>query len=235
MKNLLIVLLALYTVKSLAQDAQLYDNYWYIHDVVISGNSNIPPSSPTESITTSTEFFGVNFLSHICDSIGGTLSFDDALSNFSFLELYQTLSGGCSETINHNFEAIYFAFYFNNMNNPFTYAITQNTNSKTLIVTSVNGDYVEYGSATLGVDKNKMLDIEISPNPVIDVLTITNKSRNDELKVNVFNIEGQLELALKIQTTENPELNIEKLKTGVYFFVFETNDGRKETKKIVKK
>ncbi|WP_299889343.1 T9SS type A sorting domain-containing protein [uncultured Lacinutrix sp.] len=237
-KVLLFIITVIFSININAQDSQLFDNVWYIEDIVISGVSTTPPNSVNENISRSLEFTDfnsfINFGSTICDSLGGVLTFDDTLSNFSFTELNATLGGGCSFIENINFESIYFSFYFDNQGTPFTYSIIQNVNSKTLIVTAANGDQVIYGSAVLSVQEYEDFEVKLYPNPTVSKVYINNKRQESNLKLHIYDLNGKLIKSKKIDTVAITIVDIEDFKPGAYFFIFETKKGNVEIKRIIK-
>ena len=235
MKKITILFITFFTLLTTAQDTQLFDNSWFLENVIINGMDNIPPSN-TEVPFVGLDLNNANdFTSNVCNDLFGTIVYNSVLPNFTFSFISQTLII-CNNFDNFNFEPIYFSFYSDNYENSFTYTIVTNSNStKTLTITSINGDQAIYGSSTLSINKKELLDIEITSNPVVDVITIKNKSKAVKLKAKIFDLKGQLKLEYLIKNKNDSTLNVVQLTSGLYFVVFETDDGRKLTKKIVKK
>ena len=236
MKKILLAVILFITFKGFAQDPQLLENTWYLENVILNNEDNFPPVN--EEITEVTLEFLVepyDFNSGMCNSLSGSLNFDDAESSFTFIELYQTLST-CGLAENSIYEAMYFNFYSSNLINPFTYNITSNPDSsRTLIVTSVNGDLAIYGSAILNISQFKISEIKTYPNPVVNKLTIEKLNAINNLKVRVYDFNGQLLFSKKLENVDLTSIDVTHLKSGIYFFVFESADKRTEIRKIIKK
>ncbi|WP_104736236.1 T9SS type A sorting domain-containing protein [Hanstruepera ponticola] len=232
MNKFLLALLFLISFKGFTQAPELDDNTWYLQNVIINGEDNIPPvNAEITDITLDFLIEPYDFNSEMCNSLTGNLSFDDSSSSFTFTELYQTLST-CGLTENSVYESMYFNFYFSNQENLFSYEITMESDTNTLVVTSANGDQAIYGSARLHVNEFKLSEIKTYPNPVVNELVIE-KHNSQSLNVNVYNIKGQLMFSETVDQNESV-ISVSELKPGVYFFVFDGNNYRKEIKKIIK-
>ena len=84
-------------------------------------------------------------------------------------------------------------------------------------------------STTLGNQDFAMQSIQLYPNPASAVLNISLPSSVTVTRANVYNAIGQLVLS-----TDNTEINVEALSSGVHFIKVETSEGT-FTKKFVKK
>ena len=136
-----------------------------------------------------------------------------------------------------NFQNLYFNdFYRANQPSPFSYVIVENTDSsKTLTITGDNGDYGIYSSALLHVNQHQISKINVHPNPIENDIVIEKHNTVGAIQLSVYDISGKLKLSKKIDVTNDILVNTTSLISGVYFFVFETDAGRIETKKIIKK
>ncbi|WP_452228895.1 T9SS type A sorting domain-containing protein [Lacinutrix sp. MEBiC02404] len=234
-KYFLVIIIFLFALHSKGQDSRLGENVWYLQNVIVNGQNNYPPSN-TEVASVSLAFFtGFDFETNVCNLLSGNLIFDDALSTFTFSELYQTLIV-CDMQENSSFESLYFSnFYFANQSGAFTYNIVQLIdNTYTLTITTNNGDQAIYGSALLSTNKHIASKIKLFPNPVIHSLTIDKTKDLLNLKLTVYNVKGQRKLSHKIASSNTTNLNVSNLEPGIYFFVFETENGEIETKRIIK-
>lgn len=232
-KKILLIFIICLSFKGFSQDPQLDDNTWYLESVIINGEDHIAPVN-AEITEITLDFFGAiyDFLSEMCNGLNASLSFDDNNSSFTISDMGQTLAT-CGMYENRIYEQLYFGFYWDNYSNPFTYNITINPDSSTLIVTAANGDQAIYGSARLHTDEFRMADIKTYPNPVIDELVIEKQSINN-LNVSVYNIIGQL-IHSESVGHEQSAINVSELEPDVYFFVFEDDNYKKEIRKIIKK
>ncbi|MFT3918988.1 LamG-like jellyroll fold domain-containing protein [Cloacibacterium sp.] len=86
-----------------------------------------------------------------------------------------------------------------------------------------------YSSETLGINElNKNNTVKLYPNPVKDILIV--KSENKLESVEVFSLNGQ-----KIITTQQNNIDVSKLASGVYIIKITNKQGKIETQKIIKK
>ncbi|MBQ0786572.1 MAG: T9SS type A sorting domain-containing protein [Oceanihabitans sp.] len=201
-----------------------------MQNLIVNETNNIPPSNG-EVLSIPLYFYdAVSFETDICNYLAGSMTFDDVASSFSFTKLVQSLVM-CNMQENGDFNN----FYFLNQEHPFTYAIVENgDNSKTLTIIANNGDEAIYGSPALSIEKHKVSEIKLFPNPVINSVTIDKTNAITNLKLAVFNVNGQLKISKKIATANTTNIDLTNLESGVYFFVFESEDGKTETKKIIK-
>jgi hypothetical protein len=232
-KKIVFLYILLVSFKGFSQQPELLANTWYLQNVIISGGDNFAPVN--EEITEVTlDFFyqGSDFQTAVCNGLYADLSFDNNNSNFTLSTTGQTLIV-CGILENAIYENLYFGFYYDNQTNPFTYSIATNSDSSTLIVTAANGDQAIYGSARLHVNEFKLSEIKTYPNPVVSELVIEKQNTIENLKVNIYNIIGQL-MHSKTVNKEQTAIDVKELKSGVYFFVFEDDNYKKEIRKIIK-
>ncbi|WP_250432815.1 T9SS type A sorting domain-containing protein [Hanstruepera flava] len=232
MKKIMLLVLVCLSFYSFSQNPLLDDNAWYLQNVIINGEDNFPPVNE-EIANITLEFLDepYEFYSVMCNYLAGNISFDDNTSTFTFEDLVQSLAV-CGISENSAYEQQYFNVYMGNQFNPFTYVITTESDSSTLIVTAANGDQAIYGSARLHATEFRMTDLKTYPNPIIDELFIE-KQNNDKLNVSVYDINGQL-IHSKSVSHEQSVINVSELKPGIYIFVFESDNNRKEIRKIIK-
>lgn len=99
-----------------------------------------------------------------------------------------------------------------------------------------NGTFNICASATgtLGVLENELNKFKLYPNPVKDIVNIKfNTPSNNKIDLNVYDIQGNLVLnTVKYLQNNRTLLNLENLKSGVYFL--KAYDGESElTKKLI--
>ncbi len=90
----------------------------------------------------------------------------------------------------------------------------------------------------VGINETKDFNsqIQVTPNPFYKQITLSNLPKNEELKISIFNISGQIVFSKKIKTNQTIELidvNPE-LPMGLYILKIQTKDQLLTTKKIVK-
>lgn len=114
-------------------------------------------------------------------------------------------------------------------NNTIPVGVTKDLAGKNRIIgASVDIGAYEFDPTALGVNDSKnSIDVNVYPNPVIDVLTIQMKNFK---QVFVYTIDGKLIL----QSSEN-QINFSKFSSGIYITKIENSNGEIVIKKIVKK
>jgi hypothetical protein len=233
------------SLNSFAQDQMLFDNIWILQDLVLDSGSHLPPNNEEITYVTldfdsfvyeSIEYF--NLFGTTCETIGGLIEFDDTSNNFSFSEgPYETLGGGCIQSQNSNYEGIYFGFFYDNYNNGniFDYSITVNNDeSKTLIITSFNGNQAIYGSEVLSIGHNEKFDISLFYNAQNSSVEINSEKHMGRISIKIFNTLGRQVLQLHQNNKEKISINLLNVTDGIYFVSLQNEIGQIISKKIIK-
>lgn len=228
MKNLYIILILLFIVRVQAQDTDLILNTWYLQNVIIEGNDNFPPSN-SEVSTITANFYMTEFFSAVCDALSGTITYND--DNNTFILNAGVTFIGCSIQDSTDFQLLYLEnFYFNNMDNPFSYSIEETSNvNKTLTVTNILGNQAIYTSEVLTVQEFTNSSIKIYPNPVNSILSVYNNTIFENLKITTFDLFGK-----KVLPTSFNSIDMNGLNSGLYIILIEDQNGELVTKKIIK-
>lgn len=219
-----------------AQDPQLFENDWYLQNVIIDGQDNFPPSNDDVPFITIT-FIQNNFFisTYVCDALEGTVVYTN--SEFLFDSWSMTL-GGCFGPFaqeNTLFQGIYLDTYFvGNIDDPFSYNIIDESNSKTLVITSSSGDEAIYSNQLLSKNNFKISKFSIHPNPAKNELFITSKNTTQNLKVKIFNIEGKLLYTQNLEIENQNSFDVSSLTSGIYFLNIEDENGNSTIKKFIK-
>lgn len=95
-----------------------------------------------------------------------------------------------------------------------------------------NGYGIPNFSTALTLDSFVNKDFAVYPNPAKTTITFTFSDQINEALVIVYSILGQKVMDKKI-TAQNPDLSVESLKSGLYFYTFDAN-GLHKTGKILK-
>ena len=90
-------------------------------------------------------------------------------------------------------------------------------------ITVVEGD-------TLSIEDEALADVEIYPNPVKDILTITTSAQLTDYVATVFDINGKRVMNQKLSSNS---LDVNELQTGIYFLRLES-EGRSIKRKFIK-
>ena len=230
MRNLIIIFIGLFSNQALTQDIRIFDNSWYLHDLVINGANNVPPIN-NEIPYVAAEFFNNGELNTgMCQEIGiGTLQYSGS-SQFQVINL-NFLAGGCQQNMpfNQSYSSLYINFW---SANNFSYEIIDNGLNSTLTITDSNGDYAIYeNKILLSVNNTSKLKFSIYPTIVKTSFNINYDSSNKILKLRIYNSFGKMVAAFeKIESN----IDISNLPTGMYLVSIEFNDYNIETKKIIK-
>ncbi len=237
MKNINILFFILFAYFSCnAQDPQLFENTWYLQNLIIDGQDNLPPNN--EDVPFITVFFSeIQFETGVCDAMSGGIIYDNLNSQFSFDSWYMTFGGcfGINATENAVYEGIYLGeFFISNIDNPFTYSITDEGSSKTLVIFSSNGNEAIYSNELLSTQDYSTNLFTILPNPVKDELFISGTIDWNDFTVNIFNINGKLVLSVNDSNLNNKSIDVQKLNSGIYFILLKDKNGRSIIKKFIK-
>ena len=94
-----------------------------------------------------------------------------------------------------------------------------------------------YVSSTLSINGLPKIDnVKLYPNPVKEVLTITNIKNIDLKTIEIYNLLGGLVLQVNIKNlsfNDNLQLNLSDLNKGIYLTRITANNGQSKTQKLV--
>lgn len=85
---------------------------------------------------------------------------------------------------------------------------------------------------TLAIETFVDKDFIVYPNPAVTNITFSFSNEINDASVSIYSILGQKVIDKKI-TNQNPNLSVESLKSGLYFYTFDT-EGLHKTGKIIK-
>lgn len=219
-----------------AQDPDLFKNTWYLHNLVIDGDSNIPPVNDEIPFVPADFYENGVINTGMCDENGtgqleyiGTTEFN--VLNINFLQ------GGCDENHpdNQNYSGLYQQFWGYLLNSgAIPYEITEDGENRTLLITGPNGDHAIYeNEAPLSIDDFTDSKFLIYPNPVKETLNINNSS-NQTVTVTIYDVSGK-KLQSHVLESSKEIINVKPLKTGLYFVVFENEAGEPSSERFIKK
>ncbi|NHM06128.1 T9SS type A sorting domain-containing protein [Flavobacterium sp. CYK-4] len=226
------LLMLLLTSVSFAQDSRLFENQWYLTNLILNANENIPPFN-NMGITFYQENSNLD-ISDACNSLFGFTEFpSNNVSDFSFTASGQTLLD-CMDRI--GFEQLYFGFFSENntLTNNFTYTILELENEKILVINSELNNQAVYSTQMLSTNQYQKLNLNISPNPVTDYINIKlDEPIIGKATIKIYNSIGKLCQKQGLNTNQET-INIEKLLSGIYLIIFE-NGKEITTKKFIKR
>ncbi len=110
------------------------------------------------------------------------------------------------------------------------YRLNPATNASTLIVAG-NFQFFTKLSTNLAVNENAGNSAKIYPNPVKDILNISNKAEMDE--VMIYSVSGQLQMQQKLKGN-SAKLDLSKLSSGMYLVKIQDKFSKIQTVKVIK-
>lgn len=231
MKKLVLILLLLFSLKSMAQDPRLFENNWYLEKLILEGLDVISPQQNlVGEISFANTFFAVghqlceDYLVDIPISYTGDAFFE--LENGGFY-----LLGICSEPEIFDFMENHYTFYDPAIvdNNPFNYTLEELNNYLKLTINNGINNIAIYNSILLSNNTLQQQVFTIYPNPVSSILNIETEAQIT--KMLFYNLQGQEVLSVN-DAIEN--IDVSFLSAGIYFIHIETQKGN-VVKKLVKK
>jgi len=208
-----------------AQNADLFNNNWYISQMVINNQTTV---SPIMQVPTGISLFSnmggtYNFNSSYYNTAGSTITFNTVTDSFT------RLGGGCTlfvyngtnATAAQGYDQKNCDFYLNTTSGAiFNYQIVNNGSSKTLIITSPNGDKIYYNNLSLGTKDlaAKKKSFKIYPNPVKELLTVENIEKNLNLKI--YEMSGKL-IYETLTSDKSIKIDVSHFQKGQYILMIE--------------
>ncbi|WP_299365902.1 T9SS type A sorting domain-containing protein [Winogradskyella sp.] len=246
MKNRILVILISISFNCFSQNPVLFENYWILEDLILDNVSHLPPNN--DEVTNvilefdSYEHNGTEYIDlsgYVCiNAIGGLIDFNDIDNTFSFYDgPNQTLGPTCSVGENPIYEEMYFNFFHENYQNgnTFNYTITiNNDDSKTLVITSYNGDQAIYGSQVLSVDDKETHGISLYYNSRTESIELDCKNQLKSISVMMYNSLGKKVLDFNGNNVKNTSIKLNDLSNDVYFVTLQYDNGQLIRKKIIK-
>jgi|GEM_PF-4473725 len=204
--------------------------------MVVDGTTYVTPSN-NEVPYVGLEFNlgSSQFSSNVCNTGVADVNFDSSNPTFNFIgELFITLIQ-CTPESNAIFEGNYFNFYQSEINEPFNYNITTESNGdKMLEITSLSGNVAIYGSELLFTPEFNTSTISVFPNPVQDKLLIATTADSSVFKASIIDVSGKQVLYVNEIDATTTTIDVQKLTSGLYFISLENRQGQTVVKKFVK-
>jgi len=237
LKKLITLLFLFSAVQSYSQ---LYETDWHLLMMYIDGEEvTIPENDEIPFVAANfIEASPVIFETGACNFCSGEVDIIDAF-NMVFNSLGCTLND-CLDEENPLFDNLYTGFFMDIENIPISYHYVYIDGEGTfpdeinLVLTAANGDELIYTDlyflSTPDFRDNKIV---LFPNPTQDYFTISSKDEN-EFSITIYNITGkQVLFQSKLQNTSS--INIQNLKSGIYFVSVSDESGNTSVKKLIKK
>jgi hypothetical protein len=234
MKTFITIFILALSTNAFAQDPQLFENTWYLQNLVIDGENNFPPSNNEVQFVDLKIYENEMLLeTNVCNNASGVVSVTN--SNFMFTDGLAITLSDCNIQTNTLFEEKYFGFFLANLTDPFNYNIIDNGNENfNLIITSGSGNHAVYGNNFLSTVDFQNSQFSIYPNPAKNEMFITAQNTAGNLKVKIFNIEGKLLSTQTLEVANKTSIDVSSLTSGIYFLNIEDENGNTTTKKFIK-
>lgn len=203
MKNILLLILIVLSLKLFAQHPDLQQGNWYVQNITINSVTTDIPNDPIDFPYAYLFFF--NTSSGLVGS-GNTQSFYQTYCNISFVghvdyigtDILEFIDFTISQDITNcsteliDFMNLYVSFYNDEILEQFTYNIsTETDNSKTLLVTNNNGDEIVYTNVFLNLPPQELSDNDwYLHNLIIDSIDNVPPSNNEILNISLSINEG---------------------------------------------
>ena len=150
MKKLFLYLLLFCADFLMAQNPQLFEHTWYLQNVIIDGNDNLPPSNEEVEFIEAIFYNNNSFETAVCASLSGVLSIN--ADTFYFSSSTVTLIG-CGVQANDDYQTLYINNFFEQtINDNYSYSIEQNGSALQLSIINSNNDTSIYSSELLSID-----------------------------------------------------------------------------------
>jgi heat shock protein HslJ len=234
MKHTFFLLAIILFQANYAQNPQLFENTWYLQNLVIDGENILPPSNDEVQFVDLKIYENEMLLeTNVCNNASGVVTVTN--SNFIFIDGLAITLSDCDNQTNTLFEGIYFGFFLANLTDPFNYSVNDNGNGDfNLIITSISGNQAIYGNNFLSIEAFQSSQFTIHPNPAKNELFLTSKYSSGNLTLKIFNIEGKLLSTQTITLEKKTTIAISNLKSGSYFLNIEDENGNTEVKRFLK-
>lgn len=235
MKTLLYIILFNISAITFAQDPQLFANEWYLQKVIIENLEYFPPNSNALG-KAHFENSQISVGNDYCEyGLSGFIEYD-AQSIFNFIEAV-VYGPTCGDPVVINYAGKHLSIYLgiNNIpKNPFTYTIISENGLITLTVINIDNDKAIYTNENLSINDFDNSKISIHPNPAINEVYLSSVNVSGNLKIKIYNIEGQLLNAQNVSFENQASVDVSSLSNGIYFLNIEDINGNTTIKKFIK-
>ncbi len=217
------------------QNPELFEHTWYFVTGELDGEIFFqPPEEHNIEVTFSNEEIFLCYPEcEECHSNYVEITADDFIVSED--DPWIELIGDCLPPQN-DFIDVHNSVYFyshENSKNPFTYTIEPVDNYQQLTITNVESDWAVYNSVLLSTPGFNDTSFSMYPNPVKETLNINNPL-NQTATVTIYNVSGK---KLQSHTLKNSlsTINVKALRAGLYFVIFESEAGKRVSKRFIKK
>ena len=235
MKNIIYVTFICLSYNSLAQNPQLFENTWILHELTLDGETiSSPDSTLNAELIFDEDEESITILQDSCDPStpfnGGIASYNGMIS-FNLLVFGNPFGSTCDNMSTLDFLFDHASFYEEPIPNPFNYEITEDSGVITLTITNGNDDTAIYRNIPLSIEENNLKNIKLVYHKKIETLSFIG-ALFQGLQATVYSITGQKKLATALDN--NATIEVSDLAKGVYFVSLSTTDNQRGTYKFIK-
>lgn len=212
---------------------------WYLYNLVVDGNQINNPAGSAPDI-----FFSINPGGFSGFNLYGSGACNGFQSDYYFnpqqtfnTEFISPTLGFCNTAEEILFENFYFLEVLSTGDDGITeldYEITGTGQDATLVVTNLeNGNKAFYGRQTLSIDDNAFnaSEISLTRNPVSNSLKVLTTQNLIGSNYEILSITGQRIATGKLNSNS---INVNQLRSGLYFLKISTDENTYETVKFIK-
>ncbi len=225
---------------SFTQAQEIYYHPWYLYQFNVGGN-DFPISYNEEIPIVQANFTQGNpdlFETGACNGCVGEVFIDTNQATMQF-DISCTLSE-CTNSDNTDFDNAYSYFFTENSQDMYTYSFgyvdgPPGPDEVLLWITKPNGDYIIYSDLQyyFSIPENALQYLQILPNPVTQSFAIMGSKNVGALQLTLFDMNGKKVVQLA-NCVIGESININQLKTGIYFVSLTDENGYNLVKKLVK-
>jgi hypothetical protein len=217
-----------------SQDTRLFEQTWILHDLIIDGESNIPPINSEQNFIPADFVEPNDFYTGVCDGTGGAGQIEyNGITDFNLTKGMYWLAGSCDLNENNLYAALYAnAFWNQSIGEPYQYEIIDNGQDRMLTVTAINGNQAIYSNNFLSITEFKNTHLVIYPVPVNDIISLKYREDITVNRIKIYDLQGKQVLLI---TKNLSQINVQNLKTGIYFISIENDENEILTKKFIKR
>jgi len=235
LKILFLTLIGSSTMYAQDPDPVLFEDLWYLTELVVDGNSiDIPQTSEIETVLL--YFLTDSVVTDACNRIGTLLV---AFTDTSFTtDNWGFLKSNCFLQSTIDFENFYFDDFYQ-FNPPFgdvfTYTIVSGPNDDLMLtVTNSEGDIAVYGNPALGIEDVTQNAFTLYPNPASEKVFLQLLMGMVAQEVRLYDVQGRLMSQEVLNQTRLIEIGTTSLRAGLYFIQVIDDKGQVSVERFVK-
>ncbi len=215
--------------------------FWFLHSITKDDVEEINTFIPTFSIqftTNAGSFMSLDYDgSAVCNNYFGEYHLE-GIDNIRVIGFNSTLVI-CNPTDANTYESSYRSFFEDfdpDTDALLNYVTFGYADDETLVLTAENGDFLTYGRQTLSIEENTIanLNIRLNENPVKSELMLDiSEELGDGIHYQIYSVDGKK--IAEGQLMENHLIDVNNLKSGLYFLQVASENYSSQIIKFVKR